>query len=229
MDMAYILGGSYPHIAKMRIGESVSQGVPLVGAMDGESGAQEISNTAFVNVLGVCQEDVTYSTTQATDGSDLDRVAACIINSDAVWKAKLSGGATEGTLLPVATVDTADSAGLSVETDVAMTIYDNGTIWGLTGANKGQVRKIDEISGAHASVLVPFLAVAVGDTFLVSPFHQGGPTLTVELTTLMTEVNNAADPTSNIPMTPIDLLTNGRGDSFMLFMFRDHAFAADQT
>jgi len=224
MDMAYILGGSYPHIASVRIGETVNAGVPLVAALDGESGAQQAATDGAVDCLGVCQEDLTYSTTQATDGSDLDRLAKVIINPDAVWKTKLSGDASDDTLLPVLTVDTADSTGVSVETGEAALEFDNGTIWGLTGGNKGQVRKVDEITGNHFSVLVPFLAIAVGDTFLASHLHQFGPTQTAQLTTSLKQINSAVATAhaTDVEVVCVDLLTNGRGDSFALILFDSH-------
>ena len=224
MDMAYILGGSYPHIASVRIGETVHAGVPLVAALDGEAGAQEAAVDGAVDCLGVCQEDVTYSTTQATDGSDLDRLAKVVVNPDAVWKAKLSGGAADDALLPVLTVDTADSAGLSVETDVDTGNYDNGTVWGLSGANKGQVRKVDEETGNHISVLVPFLAISVGDTFLASWLHQFGPNQVVQLTTSLKQIDHAAATAhaTDVEVVCVDLLTNGRGNSFALIMFDSH-------
>jgi len=224
MDYAGRIGGGFPWIESVRIGETVIAGVPIKGALDGASGALDVENTTnFIDIIGVTQEAVTYVTAQQTDGSDADRTVKTIINPDAVYKAKLSGGSSNDTALGVATVDTADSTGLSVETDVTMTIYDNGTIWGLTGANKGRVRKIDEISGAHASVLVPFEGTAVGDTFLVSPLHQFGPLQTIEFTTDISQINNAADPASNVPIMCLRLLTEGTTDSFALILFRDMA------
>ena len=229
MDYAGRLGGGFPWIESVRIGATVIAGVPIKGALDGASGAVTVTNSTFVDIIGVTQEAVTYVTAQQTDGSDADRTVKTIINPDAVYKAKLSGGSTEDTALPVATVDTADSTGLSVETDLTMTNYDNGTIWGLSGANKGRVRKIDEISGAHASVLVPFEAIAVGDTFLVSSLHQFGLAAEVELTDLFTQVLNTGAVSGHVEVSTLRLITEGRNDSFALLVWRDMVFNVGVT
>jgi len=229
MDYAGRIGGGFPWIESVRLGATVVAGAPIKGALDGASGAITITNSAFLDIIGVTQEAVTYVTAQQTDGSDADRTVKTIINPDAFYKAKLSGGTTEDTALTLATVDTADSTGLSVETDFTMTDYDNGTVWGVSGANKGRVRKIDEISGAHASVLVPFEAIAVGDTFLVSPLHQFGLAQTVELTDAFTQVLNTGPVSGHVPVTVLRLLTEGATDSFALLVWRDMALNCAAT
>src|SRR5690554_4264038 len=129
MQLAYILGGTNPHLASVRIGESVEAGQPLTAAADNGAGAVKATTSNAADCLGVAQEDGTYTTTQATDGSDIDRTVKCIINPDAVWKAKLSGGATEDTPMDVITVTTADATGLLVtDANTDTTLYDNGTI-----------------------------------------------------------------------------------------------------
>jgi uncharacterized phage protein (TIGR02218 family) len=50
------------------------------------------------------------------------------------------------------------------------TLYDQGTILGLTGANAGQTRTIATLSGGAVALLQPFLyPVAIGHTFRLLP------------------------------------------------------------
>ena len=51
-----------------------------------------------------------------------------------------------------------------------VTLYDQGTIIGLTGANAGQIRTVTKLSGGMVGLLKPFLLpVAVGHTFRLLP------------------------------------------------------------
>lgn len=225
MDLAYILGGTNPHLASVVIGETVNQGVPLLGALDGESGAQQCSTTAAADALGVSLEDVTYVTAQQSDGSDAERTAKVIINPDAVFKAKMSGGATADTLMVVGTADTANSAGvlISADEDYSSPSMDNGAIWGLSGANKGRVRKIDELSVADASVLVPFEDIAVGDTFLTFPaFPLASLPNNLQLTSDLKQINAQIAHGTGAEFILVAADFEGRGDSFAYVMFNDH-------
>lgn len=225
MQMAYILGGSNPHLASVRIGESVSANQPLIGAADGGSGAIKAAVDGAIDFVGIAQEAGTHTTTQATDGSDIDRTVKVIINPDAVWKAKLSGGSGEDTAMGVITATAADATGLLVtDSGTDTTTFDNGTIWGLSGSNAGQARKIDALSGNELSVLVPFLGISIGDTFLGTYLHQFGPNMTAQLTTNLTQIDSGigTDPATDVELTVIDLLTNGRNDSFALVLFKAH-------
>jgi hypothetical protein len=230
MQLAFVIGGGAPLVLPLMIGGTIVAGSPVVGALDGDAGALAITNAAFANILGVSLEAVTHVTAQQADNSDSARFAKCVCNPDAVFKAKFSGALTPDEPLPVLTVDTADSAGTSVETDTDTGLWDNGTVWGLSGANKGRVRKVDEEAGNHISVLVPFEAIAVGDTFLATPWFVGGPNLTAELTEPgLGQLSANTAIAGHVPITMVSGEFNGRGDSFGYIMFRDHAFAADQT
>lgn len=224
MDLAYIYGGSNPHVAKVVIGETVRRGVPLVAALTTETGVQECTATAAADAIGCSLEDVTYQSAQQADNSDAERVASVIVNPDAVWKAKLSGGAAENTLLTLFTVDTVNAAGTSVETDTSAATPSklDGTIWGLAGANKGRKRKITAVTGNHFTVAVPFEPIAVGDTFLAAPFFPFGNNIAAQLTTNLTQARVDIAAGTGIPVVMVGGEFNERGDSFAHLMLRDH-------
>ena len=226
MRLAFIIGGGAPLVLPLMTGGDIVAGGPVKGALDGDAGALAVTNSAFANILGVSLEDVTHVTAQQSDGSDAARFAKCVCNPDAVFKAKFSGALTPDTLLPVLTVDTQDTAGTSVETETDTGFWDNGTVWGLSGANKGRVRKVDEEAGNHISVLVPFEQIEVGDTFLAVPWFVGGPNLTAELTEPgLGQLSANTAIAGHVAITMVGGEFNGRGDSFGYIMFRDHAFS----
>ena len=222
MQLGFIIGGGYPWLANVTIGADVREGVPLLAAVTTDDGAIECTATAAADAIGVCQETVTHVTAQQTDASDAERVAKVIVNPDAVWKAKMSGAAAEDTAMVLFTVDTVDSAGTSVETDGDATHALDGTIWGLSGANKGRKRKVDATSGNHFSVLVPFEPIAVGDTFLAFPTFPFCNTNNIQLTTNLTQVRDDIAVGTGIEAIMVGGEFNGRNDSFAYLMFNDH-------
>ena len=227
MDMAYIFGGSYPHIAKAVIGATVRKGVPLIEAATGSDGVVECSATAAANQIGVAQENVTLVTAQTTDGSDAERTVSVIVNPDAVWKAKISGAAAESTAMRLFTVDNVSADGLSVLTDVDPNSPDmlNGTVWGLSGANKGLKRRVTTTGANDATVIVPFHDIAVGDTFLFAPNFPFGSNIAWQLTTNLTQVRDDIAGTTGIPIFCVGGEFKGRSDSFGYIMLRDHALS----
>ncbi len=119
MEFAYLLGGGAPIVKKYQVGEAMATaGVPVIAeAAQATAGIALASTTGAANMVGVTLDTQdTLVTAQQTDNSDPERVVTVLTNSDAVWKAKLSGGAGTDTALTLRTVSTASTTGLTVTT-----------------------------------------------------------------------------------------------------------------
>jgi hypothetical protein len=162
-------------------------------------------------------------------------VISCIINPDAVWRAKLSGAATEGTLLLVTTNSVASSGGtlITITTGDAVpnspTMLD-GQAYGLAGNNVALTRTITTVDATSATVTVPFpRACAVSDTYLLLPFvgasFPAGSVASCVLTTNLYEVRANSDNTGDAAINVVDVeIQTGdpRGHSFLHMLLRDH-------
>lgn len=172
MDFSKLLsGGGSPIIMDYQIGDDMSNaGVPVLIGGAGQEGVILASTTAAADLVGVTVDAPgAVVTAQQSDNSDPARYARVCISPDAVYKARLSGGATEGTALTAHTVDTANTAGTSIETDAAF--VDETSLFCHSGANAGVGRKITSISGNHATVSVALPNdIAVGDVFITAPY-----------------------------------------------------------
>lgn len=223
MDFAYSLNGNAPHVKRYVVGESVANaGVPLTIDAAGETGLHNATTTSIASMVGVSIDTATYSTTQSGN-SDIEAEVSVIINPDAIWLAKMSGAATENTSLAVCTVDTAASNGLTVETgtNMASPTFDEGVVWGLSGVNAGRKRKITSVSGNHATVIVPFAAISVGDTFARAPYWFMSTT-TVQLTTNLYQADASIAVGTGAAFKVVDMRLNGVTDSFALLHSSDH-------
>src|SRR5688572_21085470 len=153
MKLATILSGNAPVILKYQAGATFAYaGVHALVAGSGGYGVQKESTTAGVSQLGVTLDTATPSNSQATDGSDTERLLSVIINPDAVYRAKLSGGATENTALAEGTEATGSATGLLVDTniDYSSPSLDEGLLFCSAGANQGLARKVTSLSSANA-------------------------------------------------------------------------------
>lgn len=228
MNFAFAFSGGSPIVRKFQIGETMANpGVPVLVGGAGEEGVVLASTTGAADLVGVTLNAATLVTAQQTDNSNPERTVEVILNPDAVYKARLSGGSTSGTDLSIETVTTASTTGLDVNTGTDFTNFDEGTIHCISGNNVGISRKITVGDGTDASVTVAFpFDIAVGDEFIVVPFTPGEDQF-VQLTSDLTEVDASASvDTDNDNFRVLGLELNGVGDSYVLLVPFDHIFAA---
>jgi len=232
MEIVKYLYGGAAFRAKYQIGATVADvGVPLLTATaDGDSGLIACTTTGASNMVGINLDTATYVTAQQTDGSTAERTVTMDIRPDAVIKAVLSGATTEDTALGQRTITTATTDGLDVTT-TGDTWQDEGLVWGYTGANAGQQRKVTSVSSSVATVDVAFENDhQVGDIFLHAPFFpMDAQSETVTLSALFTQIDASASIITNgAEFNIIDVVTFGAADdgltkSYALLVSDDHA------
>jgi hypothetical protein len=154
---------------------------------------------------------ITYSTTQGAD----EAVFSIIVNPDQILRAKMVTGATGGGITADA-IATASSNGLTFvgAISVASPDMDEGIVWYTSGANVGRSRKITSTGATvTGTVIVPFAANAVGDTFCVAGVNIGlqGVTLTTDLKNVRADIAVATGATFSV----LDLELNGANDSYV--------------
>jgi len=233
MQFSGLFSGGAPIIKKFQIGEAMANaGVPVVVGGAGIAGVSLASTTAAADLVGLTLDaQATLVTAQQTDNSDPSRQVSVVVNPDIIIKALLSGGATSDTALIIGTVDVASTTGLDVNTEIDYTNFDEGSIFGFTGANAGILRKITVGDSTDASVTIAFpVDIDVGDVFLHVPF-SGGENQFVQLTSDLTQVDaSAAVDTNNNNFRVIELVLKdssetGRTTSSVIMTPFDHLFA----
>jgi hypothetical protein len=194
MDVIGNMHGGKIVVKKYQIGEAMATaGVPVViGGAGNEGIALGDTTTASVDLVGItmdAQSDL--QTAQQSDGSDPERqVSVCV--SFPTAKARLSGGATEGTALAEHTVTTASTDGLTITTatEWSSPTFDEGMAWGYSGANAGIARKVTSVSSTAGTLTVALPQdTAVGDTFLRAPFAPTPENQFVQLSTALSEID----------------------------------------
>jgi hypothetical protein len=185
-NLGYIMSGAGPLIKKYRVGAGTPDftvaGAPAVVAATTAAGVlPQAAATVGIN-LGLSLDTAVYTTTQSP--SMIEGQITLVINPDAVYRLRMSGGATAGTALPLIT-NSAASAGGTVVTITTGDIVPNsptmldGTLICLSGSNVGLRRRVTTVGATSLTVLVPFpFAIASGDTFTVVPYFPGGVTAT---------------------------------------------------
>jgi hypothetical protein len=225
-QLAYILSGAAPVMKKFQYGVTLTAvGIPFTIPAAGTAGVVIGTTTGATDLVGLSLDQgldklggaqSTYTTTQGTGASSAERMVTLIINPDAAWRFLMSGGATDNTTLATQTVTTAQADGTAVTTGASWTSsveYDEGYVWGLTGANAGAARKITSTSSTAGTVTIPFdYPIAVGDTFLRCPYTpmQGA---TIQLTTALTQANAIISVATGAPFRPIELILRDASDS----------------
>ncbi len=231
MEFAYMLGGGAPLAMKYQIDETLANaGIPVLAPAAADAGVKISSTSSWANAVGVTLDTATYVTAQQTDGSSAEREVTVIISPQAVFRALMSGGATEGTALDLKTVTSVSTTGLDVVTGDNFTDMDDGVIWGYDGANAGQKRCITVGDGTDASVTVAFdNDTVVGDNFLAAPYwFLSDVAVNIATTTNLYQADaSTAGGTGGaakiIDMELRDIGGEGRTNSFVLFIFNDHA------
>jgi len=233
MDFAYSWSGSAPIVKKYQIGEAMATaGVPVeVETLANVAGVLLCETTTAADVVGVTLDaQATRNTAQQSDNSDPAVYVTVIAQPDAIYRAKLSGGATSNTALTANTNSVADATGLLLTMGLG-TAYDDGYIWGATGANAGVVRKVTAVDGTNEVPIIAFpYDIAVGDTFYAATF--GPATLCgIQLTSTLEQIDATADlqSTDNFRCVKMDLrptAEDGANNSFAYISIFDHLFAS---
>lgn len=240
MEFAYDLGGGSTTVLKKYhvAATNAVVGRPYLKTADGGVGVVLGTVSGAVDFIGVnIDAPGTYAAGQNSDGSENAKTVTLIINPLAVYKARLSGGATDGTALTAHTVTTASTDGLTATHsafDVSSPDLDEGTIWGYSGANAGIARKITGTSTTATTVILAFPRDdAVGDQYLHCNVHPTRSIL-VQLTTNCTEVDATAALSSDATAVTTELLLNdiagnGTTTSYAFIQFCDSLFGATVT
>lgn len=229
MNFSYTLSGATPRLKKVILGEqSDVKGVPLVSGGAAKAGPVKATTVTAVDFIGVQTNTPrqTYATAQKADGSDNASVAEVIVNADAVYRAKLCGGATSGTDLTAIAATAASTTGLTATFTALAGTYDEGTLYCVSGANKGYSRRIASITTNVATMTVAFPAdIAIGDTFVALPFAPDTANQYVQLTTDLTEINCAVGvDTDNANFRVLELKLDEVGNSYAMVIAADHIY-----
>ena len=228
MNFAGLLCGAAPVIKRYQISASVTVlGVPFVTSAAGAAGLSAATTTAITDMVGCNLDLATYATAQGVNSPEA--LCSIIINPDAIWQIFMSGGATAGTAETLRAVTTASTDGLAVttNTDWSSPTLDEATVWGVTGANAGEVRKITSVSTTAATVTVAFPRdTVVGDQFGYAPV-QPHTLQTLTLTSDLSEFRqDVAVATNTARFVCIELRPNnwvaGSDRPYILAVARDH-------
>jgi len=230
MEVSGLMSGGAPLIKRYQINATVSDaGIPLLIGTSEEAGLDLPSTTVAADVVGLNLDTATFTTTQGTGADSAERLVSVIINPDAIYRVRMSGGATSGTALAQHTVTAQDTGGTVITTGTAWNSpdFDEGVAWCFSGANVGQARKIVDADGTTATVLVPFdNTIEVGDVFLRAPYQrmQG---FAVQMTSDFTEANadivvDTGAGFKTIDWELLDLSDDGTLKSFIYMIPTDH-------
>jgi hypothetical protein len=238
MHLSFTMSGAAPRIKKFQIGETFTAGVvgiPVeIPTLSDVDGVLMCETTSIVDALGVSVDNPgTRQTAQQSDGSDPARKISVIINPDAVYHARLSGGSTSGTALTTYSNTVASTTGLLTTLGLAAA-YDDGYVCGYTGANAGVCRKVTAVAGTNETPIIAFPAdIAVGDTFIANTFG-GGEDAGATLTSNLDEIDSTADGqgTDNlrcISLYMFDQSGEGTTRSFAEVILIDHLYGGNIT
>ena len=236
MEVRGLLGGGAPVIKQYMAGTTISTaGIPVLGAVDAATdlgSVEPMGASAPVNTgsqVGLCLDTSgTVAATGITDSAVL--FVSVVVNPDAILRAKMSATTTADTALTLGTT-TAASADGTVTTGV--TTFDNGAVWGFSGANVSEFRRSDDTSGS-VSINFP-TAIASGDEFLaVHGFPCSVELTSVETFDLTTDLTQIAAETAVVDMNDFALVDmelndasdSGRTNSFYHLIANNHLFGS---
>lgn len=240
MEFAYDLSGGSTAVLRKYVVAATNTvlGRPYTKTEDGGVGIVLGTTTAAADYIGVNIDAAgTYAAAQNSDGTENAKLTTLIINPLAVFRARLSGGATDGTALTARSVTTAQTDGLTVTHsgyNSSSPDMDEGTIWGYSGANAGIARKITGTANGTTTVILAFPRdSAVDDQYLLAPIH---PTrsITAQLTTNCTEIDASAAISGDATIVVTEMLLNdlsggGLTNSYAFIQFADSLFGATVT
>lgn len=223
MENAYCIYGGGALVRKYKTGAAIAKGVMTLENAGG--GLLPCTTTSAIGSYGLSLDAGTYSTTQG----DVEGTVSVDIKPHNVIRAKISGGATEGTSMTVLSNTAAETAGTTVtDADVGTADMDSGTVWRLVADN--QPSDESRIITTHNSatdfvVTVPFLQdIAAADEFLFAPYSIGTDgNGNVQTTTAFTEADGSIASGTGTVAVVVDLLTRGKDNSYVEFLNADHA------
>lgn len=237
MEYAYSLyGGVAPVVKKYQANETLANaGIVVLAPGEGDAGVQISTTTSFANAVGVTLDTATYVTAQQTDGTSAERLVSVIVSPMSVYKALMSGGATEGTALTEYPITTASSTGLTLTTasitDWTSPDFDEGVVWFSSGANVkgGKGRAVASGSGTAATITVAFdQDTVVGDNLLRAPYwYWSDIAKTLQTTTNLYQADASIAVGTGGAVRIVDLELNGTADSYVHFILND--MVATQT
>lgn len=226
----YIGGGSYFPL-RLKVGASVSnRGTIVIDSTAGEVGP--CTTTDFGDSYGISLGTATYTTTQSA--TMVEGVVDVDANPNSVIRARMSGNSTTGTSLTVLSNTSASSGGTTItDADVGTATFVQGLIFCLSGGNAGLSRIVTTFnSAASAVVTVPFPnTIAVGDTFLWSPYSRMQPAagnLQATATNFLdADASIAAGTGGVVAVTNVNFGTAAA--SYVEFILGDHALGVANT
>jgi hypothetical protein len=221
------LAGGASLLKKMKLGAaSVNAGVIVMGGAGTSLGVIPVTATSFANAYGLQLDPGAYSTAQGVEG-----LVTVDVRPDLVIRARISGGATEGTAILTVTNTSASSGGTVVTATVGTHDIDGGTAFCISGNNVGLSRSITAYSSnATVTVTVPFpRAIAVDDRFIVVPWNTAGTGADgadgcgfLQTSTVFTEARQDIASGTGGEVSITDLEFHESGDSYVYFKLRDH-------
>lgn len=230
MEYAGNVSGNKPHVRKYPVdgGKTIGAGVPIQSgeSIDNNSGVIPGTTVVCVGFMG-CASASTSSTAAQTGTANNVNVVSTIINSDAMWRAKLSGDAAEDVdLLFASAAQATSNDGLTVTG-----LTDKNICWAYEGANVGIDPPWRRASGAATlTTAMPFDIVAL-DTFLYAPISIASRTQYVQLTTNVTQIDidDGTVDSDNDNFIAVDFLLRdaadeGRSNSYAFLIGVNHAF-----
>ncbi len=233
MEYAKMSGGGAPLVMDFQIGITFSNaGVPVLAPTTGLAGVVLPATTTAANQVGVSLDTATFVAAQQTDGTSAERKIKVVISPGAIFRALMTGGASDGTALTLYDVTTASATGVDIVTGDNFTNWDEGVIWGYDGANAGAERRIGIGDATDVTVPVAFDQDTVnGDNFMVAPWWYLDPKANdITTTTNLFQVDASATVDAGwqakiVDMELRDISEEGRTNSYLLFMFDDHVLA----
>ena len=225
MEVSGHLYGGAPQIRKYQIAETFAD-AGVFGTIDAttEAGVNLGTTSNAVDMVGVTLDAGTYSVVQGVGANSAETLVTFSVRPDVIIRARMSGSTSSGTSLAVQTETTGETAGLVIITGASWTspTFLDGVVWGLSGNNVGQSRKITTVDGTGCIVDVPFdNDILSGDTYLRTPIAPN-ESIVVEFTTDITEVAASEAISANAEFAVLDLDLNGVADSYAYLIPLDH-------
>ena len=234
MQAAYGLSGGKLTVKKYKMAAAHAVGILVIRGAEGATGLTTSTTTGAADTVGVTLDQgiyqgntIAYSTTQG----DPEAVYSVCVNPDLVLRALLVGTAASG-VMPTSIITTAASNGLTLTSTTAAADFsspdcDEGMVWYTSGGNANASRVVTGTAATVITVVMPFAANAVGDTFLVTPL-QVAFTNQLTFSTNLQNVRGDLAPTGAVVAT-VDHELNGASNSYIHILSADHVFSGVST
>ena len=230
-DKSLLAGTNAGLVGLFKISATVVLGQPVINDGTNPGEVTDATTTSFVDAMGVTMQAGTYSTTLA----DPEGAVKVVYGPLSVFESRVAGGAATGDALDNTSPanllinETADATALTVTDDAVGTIsMIGGLLFGLTGGNKGQSRKMTaHTNSVSTGVTVPFLrTIAVNDRFVRVPWSKSQ--FALQLTTLLNEVDGTIATGSGGVAAIVEVFVDDYSPTApevkVRFVFRDHNY-----